>query len=161
MQAAGVKNGRIIKICGSFLSTACRFWALMRMLLSLALHHQNLDEKQNEGQQFDEQNTPFCGAHKKACSVDLYIKFVDVSCSLVLFVLVRPIKTGLSNPAPGVRWGCPSRPGLNLGSVQPLPQLILGPLRDSTCLVKCLRGLLILVLSNYQTIKCVLAHSCI
>ena len=31
--------------------------------------------------------------------------------------------------------------GLNLGSVQPLPQLILGPLRDCTCLVKCLRGL--------------------
>ena len=31
--------------------------------------------------------------------------------------------------------------GLNLGSVQPLPQLILGTLRDSTCLVKCLRGL--------------------
>jgi hypothetical protein len=31
--------------------------------------------------------------------------------------------------------------GLNLGSVQPLPQLILGPLRDFTCLVKCLRGL--------------------
>ena len=31
--------------------------------------------------------------------------------------------------------------GLELGSAQPLPQLILGPLRDSTCLVKCLRGL--------------------
>jgi hypothetical protein len=30
---------------------------------------------------------------------------------------------------------------LNLGSVQPLPQMILGPLSDSTCLVKCLRGL--------------------
>ena len=31
--------------------------------------------------------------------------------------------------------------GLDLGSAQPLPQLILGPLRDFTCLVKCLRGL--------------------
>ena len=31
--------------------------------------------------------------------------------------------------------------GLNLSSVQPLPQMILGPLSDSTCLVKCLRGL--------------------
>ena len=31
--------------------------------------------------------------------------------------------------------------GLNLGSVQPLPQMILGPLSNSTCLVKCLRGL--------------------
>jgi hypothetical protein len=28
-----------------------------------------------------------------------------------------------------------------LGSAQPLPQLILGPLSNSTCLVKCLRGL--------------------
>ena len=52
------------------------------------------------------------------------------------FFSLVPQDTTSPTPPPGV-----APQGLNLGSVQPLPQIILGPLSDSTCLVKCLRGL--------------------